>query len=203
MSYDIDVSYPQILATPYTETKNIQKINQQIKDTTTKLYQWPLSRAEQMRHLQANGVGDTVNFTYQISLATDSFLSIHYIGYSYDGAKATQVQDSFAVNYDLTSGKVLKLSDLFKPGSEYMERISRYSIDALSINKRTINAAALKPTAGTFDVWQIRNQGISFNFPTCRVAACSDGELVVQIPYEELKPLLNPDIPGKFNITYP
>lgn len=200
LGYDIDVSYPQILATPYTETTNIRKVNQQIKDTTTKLYQWPLSRAEQ--HLQAKGILNTVNFTYQIGLATDSFLSIHYIGYSHNG-NATQVQDSFAVNYDLTSAKVLKLSDLFKPGSKYMELISRYSIDALSLNRRPINSAALQPTAGNFKVWQITTQGISFNFPTCRVANCSEGELIVQIPYEELKPMLKPDLPGKFNITYP
>jgi hypothetical protein len=202
LGYDIDVSYPQIINSPYTET-NIRKVNQQIRDTTTKLYQWPLSRAEQLRHLQPKAIPNTVNFTYQIGLATDSVLSIHYIGYGYSGADTRQVQESFAVNYDLTSGKTLKLSDLFKPGSKYMELISRYSIDTLSINRRTIKVAALQPTAGNFDVWQITTQGISFNFPTCKVADCSDGEMIVQIPYEELKPMLNSDIPGKFHITYP
>ena len=202
LGYDIDVSYPQIINSPDTET-NIRKVNQQIRDTATKLYQWPLSRAEQLRYLQPKALPNTVNFTYQIGLATDSVLSIHYIGYSYSGADARQVQNSFAVNYDLTSGKVLKLSDLFKPGSEYMKLISRYSIDALSINSRTINEAALQPTAGNFDVWQITTQGISFTFPTCKVANCADGELTALIPYGELKPMLKPDIPDKFNITYP
>jgi hypothetical protein len=203
LGYDIDVTYPQILATPYRETTtNIEKVNQQIKDTATKLYQWPLSREEQSTYLNSSRIiRNTVNFTYQVGLATNSFLSLSFIGYSFSGSDSNKLQDSFAVNYDLTSGKPLKLSDLFKPGSNYLAFISRYSIDALS--KRGVKPERLDPASGNFDVWQITTNGISFTFHTCKVAQCSEGELFVQIPYDELRPMLNPDIPGKFNITYP
>lgn len=200
LGYDIDVSYPQIVAIPSTETAGIRRVNQQIKDSVTKLYQWPLSRAEQLSYQQGKGIRNTVNFTYQVGLATDSFLAIHFIGYGFN-SHSTQRQDSFAVNYDLTSGKSLKLSELFKPGSNYMTFISRYSLDALF--RHELNTEALDPAAGNFDLWQITTQGIAFNFPACKVANCSEGELMVEIPYSELQPILNADIPSRFNITYP
>jgi hypothetical protein len=200
LNYDIDVSYPQILAIPSTETTNIRRVNQQIKDTVTKLYQWPLSREEQVSYPYGRTIRNTVNFTYQVGLATDSFLAVHFIGYSANN-RGTQRQDSFAVNYDLTSGKLLKLSELFRPGLNYMAYISRYSIGGIS--RRTVKPEALDPASGNFDVWQITPQGIAFNFPACKVADCTEGELIVQISFDDLRPILNPDIPGRFNITYP
>ena len=203
LGYAIDVAYPQILVSPYRETTtNIEKVNQQIRDTATKLYQWPLSRKEQLAYLNnSKAVRNTVNFTYQVGLATDTFLGIHFIGYSFSGSDTTKLQDSFSVNYDLTSGKALKLSDIFKPGSKYLEFISRYAIDELL--KRGVKPERLDPASGNLNVWQINANGISFTFAACKVALCSEGELFVQIPYEELQPMLNANIPGKFNITYP
>ena len=198
--YDIDVSYPQILAIGHTETNNIRKVNQQIKELATELYKWPLSREGQSSYAQGRGIRNTVNFTYQVGLATDSFLAVHFIGYSFN-SHSTQRQDSFAVNYDLTSGRAVKLSELFKPDADYLEFISRYSIDTLRL--RGGRPKALAPASGNFNVWQITTNGISFNFPACKVAECAEGELIVQIPYELLQPILNPNIPGKFNITYP
>ena len=205
LNYDIDVSFPQIL-TPHDETSNIRKINQLIKDTTTKLYQWPINRAsERIGHIQGEDVRDTVNFTYQVGLATDSFLGLHFIGYSYNGDIAHQVQDSFTLNFDLTNGKQMQLSDLFKPGSKYLEFISRYTIADLSRIKsdREAYEDSLQPLSKNFDVWQITTTGITFNFHSCRVADCSEGELIVQIPFSDLKPMLKSDIPGRFYITYP
>ena len=204
LNYNIDVSFPQIL-TPLDETSNIRKINQLIKDTTTKLYQWPMNQPERIGYLQGDDVRDTVNFTYQVGLATDTFLGVHFIGYSYNGDTHHQVQNSFALNYDLTTGKQMQLSDLFKPGSKYLEFISRYAIDDLSRIKgdRKAYSESLEPLSKNFDVWQITTTGITFNFHPCRVAECSEGEVTVQIPYSDLKPVLKSDIPGKFYITYP
>ena len=202
--YDIDVSFPQIL-TPDEETSNIRRVNQLIRDTTTKLYQWPLNRGKEAGYLQSNGVRNSVNFTYQVGLATDSFLAIYFIGYSYQGITHNQLEDSFALNYDLTSGRLLKLSDIFKPGSKYLEFISSYSIDELSrvSSERKLNLEKLAPAAQNFDVWQITTNGIMFNFYPCKVAHCAEGEQIVHIPFTALKPMMKPDLPGKFNITYP
>ena len=202
--YDIDVSYPQILGTPYTSESKIGKVNQQIKDVATRLYQWPLNPALQIRTQARRSVRNTVNFTYHVGLATDSFLSINFIGYSYNGDIQRQLQDSFSASYDLTTGKSLKLSELFRPGSNYLHFISAHAIFELSkVKDRKLTLDALSPAAENFSVWQITPNGLLFNFDGCRVAHCGEGALSVLIPYEDLKSILVPNFAGKFNITYP
>ena len=204
LGYDIDVTYPQILATPYVDEAPIRKINQHLKDSATQLYQWPLNPALQIRNAQAqSGIHNTVNFTYQVGLATDSLLSVHFIGYSYNGSAGSQPQDSFAVNYDLTTGKQLKLSDIFKPRSNYLEFISRHCIDDLRRRGAPPRLESLGAAADNFKIWQITSNGITFTFHPCQITGCEEGELSMQISFEELEPMLNPGIPGKFKITYP
>ena len=203
--YEIDVSYPQVVNTPYTQETQMRKVNQQLKDAATKLYQWPLKQPAGLDpSYPKSGILNTVSFTYQVGLATDSFLSVYFIGYSYNARESNQLQDSFAMNYDLTSGKQLKLAELFKPGSNYLEVISRYIINDVSRSLQTgIKLHALEPVAENFKTWQITTNGVTFNFPTCRIAPCTEGDFTVEIPFEELEPMLSPGIPGKFKITYP
>jgi hypothetical protein len=203
LSYDIDVSYPQLVGTPVTKETVIRKVNQHLKEGATKLYQWPLKPSAQLGYSQAqSGIRNTVAFTYQVGLATDSLLSVNFIGYGYDGMSNNQLQDGFTANYDLTTGKALKLSDLFKPRSGYMEFISRYCIDEIKYLRSPDNEN-LRPSSENFEAWQVTSNGIRFNFPACRVASCSEGEVTLDISFDTLKPMLDPGIPGKFNITYP
>ena len=205
MYYDIDVKYPQIVGA---DTPGIRKINQHMKVLATEKYQWPLNESkEDVRRDQETlpGTYNSVNLDYEVSVATDSFLSIFFMGYSYGVGAAHAVQESEAVNYDLTSGRQLSLSDLFKPGSKYLKFISDYCTEELT---RGIEGAepwkdALAPVAKNFESWHVTTSGISFNFDACKVFPCAEGEQAVEIPFSELKPLLNPGIPGKFKITYP
>ncbi len=205
LMYDIDVTYPQILISPYVNVNKFRKVNQYLKDAATKLYQWALNQSGRDSYLDGSaGTRNTVNFTYQIGLATDSLLSITFVGYSYDGEVNTQLQDSFSVNYDLTAGRNIKLSEIFKPGSAYLDFISRYSTDVLSKdNSRTVVGEALRPRAENFQNWQITSSGITFNFYACKVVDCAEGDQSVHIAFDSLRPLLNPNVPGRFNISYP
>ncbi len=140
-----------------------------------------------------------------MSVATDSFLSIFFVGYSYGVGAAHAVQESKSVNFDLTSGQELKLSDIFKRGSKHLEFVSEYCIEELSrsLNQPFVSKNALAPVAKNFDIWHITSSGITFHFDACKVFACTEGDQAVEIPFSDLKPLLNPGIPGKFKITYP
>lgn len=198
LRYDIDVSYPQIVGA---EDSQLWKVNQHIKDEATKLYQWPLNPGKSAS--EHSGLYNTVNFTYQSSLATDAFLSISFIGYTYGANPGNQAPQSFSVNYDLTSGKPLKLSDIFKRDSKYLEFISKYCIDVLSRNPSSYIKEGLSPTAANFENWHITTKGVMFEFPACKVRNCSDGDQSVEIPFSDLEAILNPGIPGKFKITYP
>lgn len=207
--YDIDVSYPQIVGTPGADMASIWKINRHLKEEATQLYKWPLKSSETPRRSfeARSGTRDTVNFTYHVALATDFFLGINFIGYSYDGVTQSQLKDSFTLNYDLKSGKNLKLSEIFKPGSNYLDFISRYCVDEISRHfsgtSARVASYALIPLPQNFEAWQISANGLTFNFYACKVVDCSEGDQSVTIPWDDLKPMLNPGIPGKFEITYP
>ena len=101
----------------------------------------------------------------------------------------------------------MKLSDIFRRGSEYLPFISRYSIDELSLssgaNADSLSKSALAPAAENFENWHLTSNGIVFNFDGCKILDCDAGDRTVDIPFSEMKPLLNPGIPGKFKITYP
>jgi len=206
LHYDIDVKYPQIVGN---DTPGIREINQRMKALATAKYQWPLNESkEDIRRDQEllPGTYNSVNLDYEVSVATDSFLSIFFMGYSYGVGAAHAVQESEALNYDLSSGRELHLTDLFKSGSRYLEFISKYCIEQLletgTVPDR-LNKGRLAASAKNFDNWHITSNGISFNFDACEILACAEGDQSVEIPFSELNEYLNPGIPGKFNITYP
>lgn len=205
LHYDIEVKYPQIVGE---DNPQFNKINQQIKELATAKYQWPLNLSkEEVRRGQEKfpGTSNSVNVDYDVSIATDAFLSFYFVGYSYSVGAAHAVQESVAVNYDLVSGRQLKLTDIFKPGSGYLEFISEHCIDGLSGGKDlpTLSKEALRPVAKNFENWHVTARGITFNFDACKVFACSAGDQAVEIPFSQLKQLLNPGVPGKFKIIYP
>jgi hypothetical protein len=122
-------------------------------------------------------------------------LSIYFVGYSYGIGAAHSVQYSFVINYDLVLRKQLKLSDLFKPHSKYLEFISNYCMDELSRRSEFNFEEALRPMAENFESWNVTRHGIRFNFEACKVFGCSSGEQVVEIPFTALEQLLDRQAP--------
>ena len=206
LHYDINVKYPQITGD---ETPAIRRINQQMKALATAKYQWPLSESkEEIRRDQERlpGTYNSVNLDYEVSVATESFLSIFFSGYSYGVGAAHAVQESESVNYDLVSGRELQLPDLFKSNSRYLDFISEHCIKQLSETAGVpdrLNKSRLAPSLKNFQNWHITSNGINFNFDACEILACAEGDQSVEISFSDLKPLFAPGIPGKFKIVYP
>ena len=192
LRYDIDVSYPQIVGT---DDPHIRRLNQHIKEIVREQYRWQLSpskadlRYYKQKHPEAF---NSIQLDYEVVLATDSLLSIYFIGYSYGIGAAHAVQYSFVINFDLISRKQLKLSDLFRRHSNYLNFISHYCEDGLSKTSEFIFDEALTPTAENFRSWNITTDGIRFNFDACEVFGCSEGKQTIEIPFTVLTPLLNP-----------
>jgi hypothetical protein len=189
LRYEIDVSYPEIVGTNDPE---LRKLNQRMKRLATEQYQWLMNPLRgDLQHYKETfpDVFNSMSFDYEISLATDPLLSIYFVGYSYGIGAAHSVQYSFTVNYDLTLRKELQLSDIFKPGSRYLEIIDRYCREELS--KRLGGNIFLSPGMRNFKSWNITPVGIRFNFDACTIRACADGNQTVEIPFSYLEPWLN------------
>ena len=202
LRYNVDVNYPQIVGS---DALPIRSVNQSLSTAANKLYQWALDPVK--FSLPDNGVGvpvyNTVNFTYEVNLATETFLSVNFRGYSYGRGNEFPEQRFFAVNYDLKTAKQLKLTDIFRPGSKYLQVIADYITVELSRRPSPIIGGSIAPTASNFGSWYITPNGITFYFEPCKIMSCSEGEQTVQIPFDEVREFLNPGVPGRFQITYP
>lgn len=191
LRYEIGVTYPQIVGG---KDRHIRRLNQRIKRLTTEQYAWALNVTtkdlEPLNKYFAE-VFNSINLDYDVLLATDSVLSIFFNGYSYGIGAAHGSQFSFVINYDLASGKELKLARLFKPGSKYLEFISRYCSDALSLDHDQRLEFKTDPES-----WNITRDGLRFHFDHCKFFACSEGYKKVEIPFAAMKEILELKQPG-------
>lgn len=195
LRYKIDVTYPQIEGTKNPEILNL---NHQMKRLASEQYSWPLNPTkEDLSYYQKRpDVFNSVGLTYEVLLATDDLLSIYFDGYSYGIGAAHSVQFSFTVNYDLKSGKLLKLADIFKPNINHLQFISQYCMSELTKRHgEYIWKEALTAKAKNYQSWNITKEGITINFDACAVVACAGGEQEVKIPFATLKDMLNLNSP--------
>ena len=100
----------------------------------------------------------------------------------------------FSLTYDLTQGKVLALSDVFKSGSNYLNAISQYTQQTL-LNRKDADQikdfinAGTQAKAANFKVWNLTDKGLLITFPEYAVAPYYYGKQAVVIPFSALKDL--------------
>ena len=191
LRYRIDVTYPQIAGS---EDRHIRRLNERLTQLATEQWEvWLSPTKADLQYYREKWpeVFNSVDVDYEIVSATDSFLSVYFNGFSYGIGAAHAVQYSFVVNYDLRLQKEVKLSDLFKPRSKYLEFISEYCAQQLSKQQKLLFEEALSLNAKNFHSWNITREGIRFNFDECEIFSCADGEQTVAIPFADLKPMLN------------
>ena len=195
LRYRIDVTYPQIEGT---DNPRILNLNHRMRRLVSERYRWPLNPTKEDLHYYQKhpDIFNSVDLTYEVTLATDDLLSIYFEGYSYGIGAAHTVQYSFTVNYDLRSGKLLKLADIFKPNTNHLQFISQLCLNELTKRHgEYIWKEALTPKAKKYERWNVTNEGITINFDACKVVGCAGGEQEVQIPFAILKDMLNPNSP--------
>ena len=187
LRYKANLTYPQIEGS---DALSIRKLNKQIASLVTKQYQWLLNPSQEDLRYYKKGphpeVFNSVDLYYDVILATDAFLSIYFEGFSYGIGAAHSVQYSFVVNYDFRSHREVKLSDIFKPGSKYLEVISRFCIERLSRTSDSLWTKELAPVTRNFESWNLSRHGIRFNFDACNVFGCAAGKQTVEIPFTAL-----------------
>jgi hypothetical protein len=142
----------------------------------------------------------TLDIGYTVALATDELISVQFdVGSYYRGA-AHPNSHSIVLNFDVKNGKTLKLADLFKPGSKYLEALSVYAIKDLkqqskakdgALDDESIQSGAA-PTAQNYDSWTITKKGLGITFDAYQVGPYVAGPQYVLVPYSALKDLVEP-----------
>jgi hypothetical protein len=102
------------------------------------------------------------------------------------------------VSYDLETGRLLALSDLFKPNMNYLKVLSDFAIqnllDRTDIDPTLIltNAA---PKAENFNLWNITPDGLLITFEENQVGEYPVGAQQILIPYGLISSFLDPQGP--------
>lgn len=196
LRYTIKAKYPQAVGAQ--RNPRLARLNQELHALITKDVSG--FRDDFAAPEERMGVGSSYEADYQMSLKTADLISLtFYVNTYYEGA-AHGNQHTIAFNYDLTTGRVLALKDLFKPGSDYLKVISDYA--TAELKKKLLPDADeewIEKGAGADDKnyrsWNIKKDGLFITFDPYQVVYYAAGPQEVTIPYSVLKNIIDPQGP--------
>jgi hypothetical protein len=202
--YEIDARYPQITGG---SNPNFEKFNQVVRAPVMKEvaeFRKGSQPQEGEEPPSENSMPNDLNISYEIALAQDDLISVEFsFGSYYQGAAHPNTYTE-VVNYDLKNGKQLKLGDLFKPGSKYVQAIANYCIADLKKQKdKGLEETGIEDgaaaSAKNYKSWTITRKGLGINFDAYQVGPYAAGPQYVLVPYSSIKDLINPEGPvGQF-----
>jgi len=201
LKYDIDVEYPQLTGML---TPPFEKFNSEAnKLTMREVNEFKKNIAENKGPEDTDLPNNYLDTGYTIALANDDVISIQFdVGTYYRGA-AHPNSNSEVLNFDVKNGRVLKLADLFKPGSNYVQRLSTFSIKDLKrqskakgedsgLDDQTIESGA-GPDAKNFRSWTVSKKGLAITFDAYQVGPYVAGPQSVLVPFSILKDVIEPN----------
>jgi len=204
LMYEIDARYPQLTGG---SNPNFEKFNQVARASVLKEvaeFRKGMQPQEGEESPSENSMPSDLSISYEVGLAQDDLISVEYsVGSYYQGAAHPNTFTE-VVNYDLKNGKQLKLADLFKPGSKYLQAIANYCIADLKKQKdKGLDDAGIESgaaaSAKNYKSWMIMRKGLGINFDAYQVGPYAAGPQFVLVPYSSLKDVINPEGPvGQF-----
>lgn len=203
LMYEIAAQYPQLTGG---NNPNFEKFNQTARASVTRKvadFKKDLAPREGEEPPPEGSMGSDLGISYAVLLAQDDLVSIEFDVASYYQGAAHPNSYSEVVNFDLKSGKQLRLSDLFKPGAKFLLTLANYCIADLKKQSKEKNLGLLDDQinegagakAENYKSWTITRKGLDINFDAYQVGPYAVGPQSVLVPYSTLKELVNPDGP--------
>lgn len=134
----------------------------------------------------------TFDVRYELRSPPGPILSVQFAMEGYVTGAAHPFHTSRSVNFDLDAGRDLSLSDLFVPGSDYLQAISQYCIAELQTRNLDFSdfSSGAAPTLDNYRNWNITASGLLITFDEYQVGPYAAGPQQVTIPYSELSPFI-------------
>ena len=215
LKYEVSAAYPQLIG----ETDpNYDRFNQTVRSLISrkvsdfKKEMTPSAEDElapDENPVIDDSLGSDITVNYELALAKDDLIAIQFTVSSYSAGAAHPNSYTEVVNFDLKNGKLLKLADLFLPGSKYLETLSNFCIQELKKQAKAQGDYAamdddwIKRGAGAeltnYDNWTITKKGMGITFDPYQVAAYAAGPQNVLVPYSAVKEIIKPEgVLGQF-----
>jgi hypothetical protein len=199
--YEIEADYPQIEGSQDARIAAFNKEVSEIINSNIRDFKKDAPEAYDKENPDAQLSGLFIN--HDIVMANDEVVSVSFNISNYFSGAAHPNHNSYALNYDLRNGKELHLSDLFNPGTNFLQAISNYSIKSLKAKLKKMemdDEGMIQEGAGAkadnFQSWNLTPKGLLFTFDPYQVAAYAAGPQEVLIPYATLKEIIKQDSPA-------
>lgn len=183
--YVIDLRYPQLVGTGATKAR----INAVLRQDMTSAVSGFL---HEIAHYGPPPAGFSGRSSL-ISAVTTNIASASLVGfttavYSFPAGAAHGVTATGTRTFDATTGRLIKLADLFRPGAGYLRFLSRESRALLPpVLGQLLNPSMLNPgttpTAANFTGWGLTPFGLTITFSDYQVAAYAAGTPTILIPF--------------------
>ena len=204
--YAVNAEYPQVEGAEEFNRLAAAFVAKEVADFKTEA-----GREPGEKDYAPDAAEDSLNVRYTMRLLTAELLSVEFAMDYYEHGAAHPSHGFHVINYDAKAGRRLELADLFKPGSDYLKRVSevavaqlrRWNKDSaeysggdgqpyLSDPEFTRGAA---PEAENFQSWTLTPKGLVVTFDYYQLGAYAAGAPTVVLPYAELKDVLRTDGP--------
>ena len=215
LKYEVSAAYPQLIGVT---DPNYDRFNQTVRNLISrkvgdfKKEMTPSAEDElapDENPVIDDSLGSDITVNYELALAKDDLIAIQFTVSSYSAGAAHPNSYTEVVNFDLKNGKLLKLADLFLPGSKYLETLSNFCIQELKKQAKAQGDYAamdddwIKRGAGAeltnYDNWTITKKGMGITFDPYQVAAYAAGPQNVLVPYSAVKEIIKPEgVLGQF-----
>lgn len=133
--------------------------------------------------------------SYSIAYYSLGLISLVGEVYSYTGGAHGNTY-YISSNYSIKEGKaeLLKLSQLFNSGSDYLKALSKYCINDLLVKKAgwVENGEITSFKEDELGVFAISPEGLKFAFAPYAVGPYVQGSFFVTVPFEEIKGIIDP-----------
>ena len=104
----------------------------------------------------------------------------------------------YSINYDLSTGKLITLNDLFKPNEDFLPVIADFASHELH-QRQDLPPEQIEPgvapSADNYKIWNITPQGLLITFEEYQVGPYAAGPQMVLVPFDTLSALISPDGP--------
>jgi hypothetical protein len=194
--YIISVSYPRLDGFADTEMQTLFNtlIENRVKNRIAEFKK----NADEMGGAEFETVGTSWGMDENFSIYPGAYgrFSVVMSGSEYTGgAHPNPYYDT--VVFDISKRTAMKLSDVFKPGTKYLEAISAYTHaelerqnDVSEFSDEDWLKEGTNPEEQNFQFFYLTSKGLVIIFPPYQVAAYAAGPIEVEIPFTELKTIL-------------
>ena len=190
--YEIKGVFPY-LPTPVAHMETFNTAMQEFEDATLSAFRADAATAAAA---PSASTGSFLQSRYEVLHNQNDLLSLRIWISIYMKGAAHPGSFSKTFNFDLSTGRMLALDDLFQPGADYLPLLSQFCQAEILRRDSQFWPDGADPQPANYRSWNLTPGGLLVTFDEYQVAPYAAGPQSVMVPYSELSGVLLPNGPA-------